>query len=278
MREQHAEHVYARTTTGHDAPRHAVGSSYGIHPADDPRTQEGGARTRQPAAYDIYDDDVPRTTSSSRRYATPGTIHMRVTHHGTPPMKPRASQCVTQEPPRSARQFRPVALPAPRPALRRHWLVYAGLALFVMVVGWFLLNVVTTWWTTWQDDLHYGRPRTYQTDTVVGHNHDSKDHPSHFIAVNLRKQIVVYEIPAGDAPKTKVYNGPTLMGDGAELTPVTLRFVDVTGDGHIDLVIDAGSGSAVFVNDPAHDQFRPLQAGDHLTARKGGAQWTTSSM
>ena len=53
---------------------------------------------------------------------------------------------------------------------RVHWTVIAGLALLLMLFGWALLTNVAHWWQVTQDDWHYGRPRTFQMDQVVGHN------------------------------------------------------------------------------------------------------------
>ncbi len=97
----------------------------------------------------------------------------------------------------------------PRP--RFHWLVFVGLGLFTMVVGWVLLTMFANWWQVTQDNWHYGFPRTYQVDEVVGHN-DSSAHPSHFIAINLNSHVEVIEFPGGDSSKAKVYIGPTLIG------------------------------------------------------------------
>src|SRR5437868_1136344 len=69
-----------------------------------------------------------------------------------------------------------------------HWSVCVGLGLFVMILGWLSFSALSSWWSVTQDDWHYGRPRTYQTDAVVGHE-DSPSHPSHFIALNLNGKI-----------------------------------------------------------------------------------------
>ena len=71
---------------------------------------------------------------------------------------------------------------------------------------------------------------------MVGHN-DSPTNPSHFLAENLNRHIIVIEIPGGDTSKTKIYLGPTLYGPGQDLTPVTISFQDVNHDGYLDLVL-----------------------------------------
>jgi len=79
------------------------------------------------------------------------------------------------------------------------------------------------------------RPGTFQIDAVVGHN-DSASTPSHFIAMNLDRGATVIEIPGGDPSKAEIYPGPTLIGDGQDLTPVTLTIRDVNGDGKVELL------------------------------------------
>ncbi len=104
-----------------------------------------------------------------------------------------------------------------------HWLVFVGIAMFIMIIGWVAFSALGSWWQTTQDDWHYGRPRTFQTDAVVGHN-DSSSNPSHFIAVNLNRHVLIVELPGGDATKARIYSGPILIGPGQDLAPVTLSF------------------------------------------------------
>jgi hypothetical protein len=140
-----------------------------------------------------------------------------------------------------------------------HWLLYAGVALCVMLVGWIILSVVSSWWQVTMDDWHYGRPRTYQTDQVVGHN-DTAANPSHFIALNLNRHVEIIEFPGGDASKAKIYIGPVLTGPGQDLAPVTLTFKDVTGDHKLDMIVNVQGSHFVFVNDDG--QFRAPKAGE----------------
>lgn len=144
---------------------------------------------------------------------------------------------------------------------RPHWLVFVGLAMFIMVISGFLFSMLVNWWTVVQDDLQYGTPRTYQTNAVVGHN-DSASNPSHFIALNLNRHIEIIEFPGGDATKAKVYIGPVLIGQGQDLAPVTLTFKDVNGDGKPDMIINVQGTHFVFINDSG--QFRPLRPGEKI--------------
>jgi hypothetical protein len=71
---------------------------------------------------------------------------------------------------------------------RGHPLLYLGVGMIAMLALWTLLTMAISWWNTTWDDLHYGRPRTFQTNAVVGHN-DSSSNPSHFIALNLNERM-----------------------------------------------------------------------------------------
>ncbi|MEO8971872.1 MAG: hypothetical protein ABI406_09780 [Ktedonobacteraceae bacterium] len=144
---------------------------------------------------------------------------------------------------------------------RFHWLVFVGGAMLVMVLGWVVLSMFASWWQVTQDDWHYGRPRTYQVDAVVGHN-DSPTNPSHFIALNLNSHIEIIEFPGGDATKARVYIGPTLIGPGQDLAPATLDFRDVNGDGKVDMIVNVGGSHFVFIND--NGSFRPARTTDNI--------------
>ena len=180
------------------ASRHYAGSSHGIHPEDQPYvTDEHGGlvSSRIPAratsAIDEGLDDHPVHTSA-RRYR--GST--RTTEQQTAPI--------------TRRQRRPL-----------HGAVYVGLTLLCMVVGFVVFSALSTWWQQTDDYLHYGMPRTFQMDAVVGHQ-DSAAHPSHFLALNLDGHLSVIEIQGGDLGKTVIYAGPVIYGQGADLVAVTL--------------------------------------------------------
>lgn len=139
-------------------------------------------------------------------------------------------------------------------AWRIHPLLYLGIGMIIMLALWTLLTMAMSWWNTTWDDIHYGRPRTYQIDAVVGHN-DSPTNPSHFIAINLNGRIEVIEFPGGDGSKARIYIGPQLYGSGEELIPVTLSFVDVNANHQPDMIIHFQDTQIVFINDKGG--FRP---------------------
>lgn len=150
--------------------------------------------------------------------------------------------------PLPVKQSRTEPLPAPASGSGsgENWLYPAGVGMVAMTLLWLIGSAIVGAWQGMQDDLHYGRPRTYQTDVRIGHGDDET--PSHFIATNNNGRILVVEFPGNDARKTKVYAGPQL-GPGQDLTPVTLEFRDVTSDGKPDMLINAGQSRTILVND-----------------------------
>ncbi len=248
-------------------------------------------QTTQRTNRDVYEDDLyddswsPRMPTSTRRYRSDVQYEMgrtstdiqayspreRITQPERKTVQPqRRTADVPVVPASRRRPTNTVDVTAQRPAPtkarpqdkgRPHWLVYVGIATFVMVIGWILTNSFMSWWQVTQDDLHYGRPRTYQTDVAVGHN-DSLSHPSHFIALNLSGHIEIIEFPGGDATKAKIYIGPVLIGSDKDLAPVTLTFTDVNGDGKPDMIINVQGGHIVFIND--NGQFRPAHPGEKI--------------
>jgi hypothetical protein len=141
-----------------------------------------------------------------------------------------------------------------RGRLHAHPLLLLGLGMITMLVLWALLTLAVTWWNTTWDDLHYGRPRTFQADAVVGHN-DSAASPSHFIAINLNGRLEVIEFPGGDASKARISIGPQLYGSGDNLIPVTLSFLDVNGNHRPDMILHVQDTRLVYINE--NGGFRP---------------------
>jgi hypothetical protein len=125
---------------------------------------------------------------------------------------------------------------------------FVGIGMLVAVALFLLGQWLIGWTGTTWDDLHYGRPRTYQVDAVVGQS-DSVAHPSHFIALNLKGQVEIIELPGGDASHAKIYLGPRLYGPHADLVPVTLQFVDRRHDHHPDMLVLFQQTQAIFHNE-----------------------------
>jgi hypothetical protein len=97
------------------------------------------------------------------------------------------------------------------------------------------------------DDLRYGRPRTTQLDAFVGHE-ETNGQPTHLMAINLNRQVMVIELPGGEAAKARTLSGPYLFGANEELTPLQLHLQDLDGDGKPDLLLDIRQEQLVYLN------------------------------
>jgi hypothetical protein len=124
---------------------------------------------------------------------------------------------------------------------------YIQLAL-IIVAGYLLLMVVSGHGQILVDDLRYGRPRTTQLSAYVGHN-EQAGQPSHFVAMNLNRRVVVIELPGGDSTKAQTLQGPYLFGAKEDLTPVGLRVQDINADSKGDLVIAVKNEEIVYINE-----------------------------
>jgi hypothetical protein len=124
-------------------------------------------------------------------------------------------------------------------------LLYLGIT---GLIGWLRLKL---------DDMHYGRPRTFQTSAYVGHG-ESPGNPSHFVALNLNRRVTVIEFPGGDVSKPQVVVGPYLFGRAEDLTVVRLRLEDVNGDDKPDLTVRVKDERLVYMNE--NGGFRPITA------------------
>jgi hypothetical protein len=191
------------------------------------------------------DQLIPRSTLRHR----PLGSDVKLTE---PPRVPRASRTQTQLP--KASTTPPVNVAGGKsakahssPWRQRLLLVGIGMGMIVAVLLVVVGQLLVGWIGMGLDELHYGYPRTFQVDAVVGHN-DSPVHQSHFIVLNLQGQLEVIEFPGGDATHAKIYLGPHLYGANASLVPVTLRFVDTRHDGHPEMIVAFQGEQVLFRN------------------------------
>ena len=129
---------------------------------------------------------------------------------------------------------------------RRFTLVMLVLGAVVAIILIMLVSALLSWWQGVMDDIHYGNPRTSQLDAVVGHN-DSPTNQTHFIFLNLHGHIEIVEIPGGDTSRVRIFTGPTLVGAGQDLIPVTGEIRDE--DGRHDLIVHIQNQQIVYIND-----------------------------
>ncbi len=141
------------------------------------------------------------------------------------------------------------ALPGIRPVL------VAGGALTLAVGLFVAASMVVNWTQIKLDDMTYGNPRTTHLDALVG-NGDSAAQPTHFIALNLNRQVSILELPGGDISKAVAITGPYLFGDGEDLTPIKLQVADINGDSKPDLLVTVKNEQLAYINDKGN--FRPI--------------------
>jgi len=120
--------------------------------------------------------------------------------------------------------------------------VLAALAIYVLV------GAAVEWGQVRLDDLRYGRPRTTHLAGLVGRPGESAARQTIFIGMNIDRQVVVMELPAGDATQVRSLPGPYLFGANEDLTPVLLSLRDMDRDGQPDLIIDVRNEQIVYLN------------------------------
>jgi len=256
MREQRAEHRYiprrvsaaAQTTEQLPMQRweppvaaspHRVGHFAGLHPEGQPQ-QTCPSRT---TSYVDWDED------------NDGREEQEEDRTGLPTARLRPSAIRRGMLPTRRGRYLPANHSQEHPRRRPHWMLRLGLALSLVFLSWLLLTEAATWTQHALDTLHYGYPRTYQTDAVVGHG-DSPTHPSHFIALNLDGHLEVIELAGGNPAHAHIYMGPTLTGETAAQVPVTIMFQDVNGDGKPDLLLLFNGILVVYLN--TGTSFQPM--------------------
>jgi hypothetical protein len=186
------------------------------------------------------------TTSTRRRAADSRDVSIEKTRQQNPVPTRRTTDLYNPETgPIQARYGRKTAyesvsstLPARNEEQNKiHWLLYVGVGMIAALALWVTASTLLAWGTEKYNDLIYGNPRLYQTDYVVGHNHDSQTRPSHFIALNLHGQVIIVELPADDPTKSIDYIGPALIAVGDEKIPITLSFSNVNNDNRVDMIV-----------------------------------------
>ena len=129
------------------------------------------------------------------------------------------------------------------------WYLLLAIGVVLALTLWISGAWVTTWWTGTQNDWTYtAQFRTFSIDEAVGHNHDSPNHPSHFIVQNDKRHIIIVELPADDWSKAIIYSAPILIGDGQEKTPATISFQANPQTGRLDMVLHVQDQTYIFTN------------------------------
>ncbi len=158
----------------------------------------------------------------------------------------------------------PVARPY-RTASRPPYILTVALSLVALLL---MTNSMIAWTQTKIDDFRYGRPRTMQLSGFVGHN-EAAGVPTQFVAMNLNRRVVVFEIPGGDVAQTRTLTGPYLFGANENLTPVRLRLQNVNADQAADLVVSVKNEEIVYINEAGSFRLiNPEERAAHEQARR----------
>ena len=193
---------------------------------------------------------------------TPKSVlrHRPITSSGEAP-KTRPIVARTSRPAPKTKEIVPpfVCSPAQKTSVKKRRsrlnLTSLGIGMMVALVAVLLGQLLIGWFSTTWNDIHYGTPRTYQTDAFVGH--EAGQTASHFIVLNLHGRVEIIELPGGNPSKTKIYIGPQIAGPGADRVPVTVQFVDPHHTHHPDMVVQFQGTQVVFHN--VHGVFQPGQ-------------------
>lgn len=144
----------------------------------------------------------------------------------------------------NASQSRPLLV---APTISVNTLAYIVTAILALLAIYAVMGNAMSWFRERYDDMRYGTTRTHQIQAVVGHG-DSPESPSHFIAMNLNRQVVVIQLPGGDSSKIRTFTGPYLFGANEDKTPVLVRLDDLNRDGAKDLIVSIKNEEIIYLN------------------------------
>ncbi len=147
----------------------------------------------------------------------------------------------------------------------------AGLVAVAVFVAFQLASTVALWVQIKVGDLQYGYPRSVQLEGYLGF-HETTGRPSHFVAINLHRQVLVVYMPGDDPFHPTVLRGPYLTGANSQYDPVTLRLVDVNGDGYPDVVASVDGRQVAWIGDPRAGRPRAPLPGEHLALDQPSTQ------
>ncbi len=148
---------------------------------------------------------------------------------------------------RELRSSRPSQVISTRVHQRVHVTFYGVTLLLAAIVVYVVVGMVLGKGQVLYDDLRYGRPRIDQLTAFVGHN-EADGVPTHLMAMNLNRQVVIVEMPGSNPSQARTITGPYLFGANEDLTPVKLSLEDVDGDKVLDLLIDVRQEHIVYLN------------------------------
>jgi hypothetical protein len=101
--------------------------------------------------------------------------------------------------------------------------------------------------------ISHGAPLSARIVGYVGHG-DERNYPTVIETYNVGGQISVLVAPGGDFRDLTVLEGPYVMGSDGPFEMARPDLRDITGDGHVDLLVTVRNETVVYVNDDG--QFR----------------------
>src|SRR5579885_2676048 len=114
----------------------------------------------------------------------------------------------------------------------------AGLVAVAVFVAFQLASTVALWVQIKVGDLQYGYPRSVQLEGYLGF-HETTGRPSHFVAINLHRQVLVVYMP---------------------------------GDGYPDVVASVDGRQVAWIGDPRAGRPRAPLPGEHLALDQPSTQ------
>ena len=247
-------------------------SAYTARPGYDPAREPAPDRRRLWAVTTsaAADDDSSLFTGTPPPRPAPKP---RQGQKGTPAGRPAPAVQATAPVRAPAPAAPPGFAPAARPA-RATWqwsLLGAGLLLGIVVL-YLAISALFAFAQVKADDIAYGRPRTTQLDAFFGHAGEQAGRPTHVMALNLARRVVIIELPGGDTQGASTITGPYLFGADEELTPIKLATLDVNGDNYADLLVEVKNEQLVYINDREKNTFRLITDEERARLQPAPAQ------
>jgi hypothetical protein len=129
--------------------------------------------------------------------------------------------------------------------------------MLIILALWLAYSVIgfaAAWARVKYDDIRYGYPRTMQMDGYIGYR-ESSGLPTHFVAINAHRQVLILIIPGTNPGRVAVIKGPYLFGPDQDFSAATLELRDTNHDGYPDLLLHVAGQTITYFNDPAKRTF-----------------------
>lgn len=155
------------------------------------------------------------------------------------------------------RELRQPVVLARRPP--RRWertgaIVPLMLVILALWLAYSVIGFAIAWARVKYDDIRFGYPRTFQMDGYIGYR-ESSGLPTHFVAINAHRQVLILIVPGTNPSRVSVIKGPYLFGPNQDFSAATLDLRDVNHDGFADLLLHVAGQTITYLNDPSKHTF-----------------------